>query len=76
MKTAPRPDPQRLSYTVAEVIKMSGFGRSTVLKQIDVGALPVIRIGRRVMIRISDFEAWFSPRVENPADAEGSEHAS
>ncbi|MBO0832510.1 MAG: helix-turn-helix domain-containing protein [Actinobacteria bacterium] len=51
---------------VDDVQAILGIGRTKVYAMIRQGELPVLRVGRLVRIRRSDFEAWVAGRVEPP----------
>lgn len=46
--------PARLSYTVDEAAAAIGIGRTTLYGLIGRGALPVVKIGKRTLIRAVD----------------------
>lgn len=46
----------RLAYSVAEVVKATGLGKTTVYGLIGSGALPSCKIGKRRIIRHADLE--------------------
>jgi excisionase family DNA binding protein len=50
-------DPTESFLTVAEVAELLKLNQQTVRNWIDQGSLPALRVGRRVRIRRSDFEA-------------------
>ena len=58
MQTNPQPteedtagtDSGRLMYTVAEVARLLGIGRSTAYELVLSGELPAVRIGRRWLV--------------------------
>ena len=41
---------ERRTYTVAEVVEILGLSRLTVLRRVQDGTIPSIRLGRRVLI--------------------------
>src|ERR1700689_1090327 len=49
-------DPDETYLTVAEVAETLKLNQQTVRNWIDQGALPALRVGRRVRIKRSDFE--------------------
>lgn len=49
-------DPQESYLTVAEVAETLKLNQQTVRNWIDQGALPALRVGRRVRIKRSDFD--------------------
>ncbi len=50
------PNPEESYLTVAEVAETLKLNQQTVRNWIDQGALPALRVGRRVRIKRSDFE--------------------
>jgi excisionase family DNA binding protein len=54
---APIPDPPDDFMTVAEVAALLKLNQQTVRNWIDAGTLPGVRVGRRVRIKRSDFDA-------------------
>jgi len=50
------PTPEESYLTVAEVAETLKLNQQTVRNWIDQGALPALRVGRRVRIKRSDFE--------------------
>jgi excisionase family DNA binding protein len=55
--------------TVAEVAQTLKLNQQTVRNWIDQGSLPALRIGRRVRIRRSDFEALIEAGATQPGSA-------
>jgi excisionase family DNA binding protein len=56
--------------TVAEIARILKLNQQTVRNWIDQGTLPALRVGRRVRVRRSDFDARSSavePRPHHPA---------
>jgi excisionase family DNA binding protein len=41
---------ERSTYTIEEVAKMLGIGRSSAYQAVRVGEIPTIRIGRRLLV--------------------------
>jgi excisionase family DNA binding protein len=64
-------DPDETYLTVAEVAETLKLNQQTVRNWIDQGALPALRVGRRVRIKRSDFERIleesYSARAAAPA---------
>jgi excisionase family DNA binding protein len=54
--TVDHTDPEESYLTVAEVAQTLKLNQQTVRNWIDQGALPALRVGRRVRIKRSDFE--------------------
>ncbi len=49
-----------LAYTITNVCRISGCGRTKVYEEIAAGRLKVTRIGRRTLIRHAELERWLS----------------
>ena len=62
--------------TVAEVAQTLKLNQQTVRNWIDQGSLPALRIGRRVRIRRSDFEALIAAGATRPDAARAQPGAS
>ncbi len=41
---------ERATYTIEEVAKMLGIGRSSAYQAVRVGEIPTIRVGRRLLV--------------------------
>ena len=41
----------KIAYTVEEAADISGIGRNTIRQLVDWGKLPVLRVGRKILIR-------------------------
>lgn len=72
-----------LVLSMAEAIRVSGLGRSTVFDAVMSGQLRSVKIGRRRLIRPVDLRAWINSNltpdpaaVENPAAPTAGEHVS
>jgi excisionase family DNA binding protein len=46
------------AVSVQTAARMYGLGRTTLWEAIRVGKLPARRVGRRVLLRLVDLEAW------------------
>jgi len=55
--------------TVAEVASFLKLNQQTIRNWIDAGTLPAVRIGRRVRIKRSDFDAMVEASYSGPAPA-------
>lgn len=49
---------QKLTLTVREAAALSGIGRDELYRRADAGELPVIRVGRKILIHRHGFERW------------------
>jgi excisionase family DNA binding protein len=47
-------------FSVADVTKASGAGRSTIYEEIASGRLPARKLGRRTIILKSDYQKWLA----------------
>jgi hypothetical protein len=55
------PDPTvRLAYSIRDVAKLTGLGRSLLFEEIRAGHLLVRKIGRRTIVLHTDLNAWLS----------------
>jgi hypothetical protein len=53
-------DNQKLAYSIDNVKKLTGIGRSLVFEEIKAGHLLVRKIGRRTIVLHTDLSAWLS----------------
>ena len=53
---------ERLVYTVEEVARRLGLGRSATYDAIRRGQIPARRIGRRILIPRAELERWLGGR--------------
>jgi excisionase family DNA binding protein len=51
---------QKLAYSIDDVTKLTGVGRSFVYEQIKAGRLVVKKAGRRTLIFDTDLKAWLA----------------
>jgi excisionase family DNA binding protein len=58
--------PEEEFMTVAEVAATLKLNQQTVRNWIDAGRLPALRLGRRVRIKRSDFDAIVDPGYSGP----------
>jgi len=49
---------EKYTISIDEAAKMSGLAKGTLYKKSASGELPVLKIGSRVLIKISDFEKY------------------
>jgi excisionase family DNA binding protein len=49
-------------WTVSDVCKLSGFGKSWVYKQVEAGLIPCIRYGRAVRFAPEEIKIFFARR--------------
>lgn len=58
--------PQRIAYSVDEVAKATGLGRTTLYSFIKQGRLPVVKLGKRTLIRNDDLQRFLTPEPVRP----------
>lgn len=51
---------RKLAYSIHEVTKLTGVGRSFVYEEIKVGRLLVRKAGRRTLVFDNDLKAWLA----------------
>ena len=52
--------PVRVAFSLHEVSQATGLGYSTVRRVVREGQLPTVRVGRRLLVRVSDLDAWLA----------------
>ena len=50
----------KMGLTIEEAAEMSGIGRNTMRKLVDWGKLPVLKIGRKTIIRRDALESFMT----------------
>ena len=65
-ETAPAPHEVRLAYSVDDVVRVSGLGRSKVYEEINSGCLVARKAGKRTLVLAADLDAWLNglPKME------------
>jgi excisionase family DNA binding protein len=58
----------KAAYSIAEVARLSGLGRSSIYKAIQCGELKARKFGRRTMILAVDLSDWFDSLTCVPAN--------
>jgi excisionase family DNA binding protein len=53
-------DAQKLAYSIDDIAKLVGVGRSLLFEEVKAGRLPVKKAGRRTLILDADLSAWLS----------------
>jgi hypothetical protein len=53
-------DSQRLAYSIDDITKQVGIGRSLLFEEIKAGRLLVKKAGRRTLVIDADLRAWLS----------------
>lgn len=56
-------EPQRMTYTVAEVQQMLGIGETSAYKLCNSGAFKVLRIGNSIRISRPSFDKWLEAQL-------------
>ncbi|ACA18347.1 Prophage CP4-57 regulatory [Methylobacterium sp. 4-46] len=51
---------EKRAHTIAEVVQISGAGRTTIYAEIAAQRLKAKKLGRRTLIMSDDLEAWLS----------------
>ena len=54
---------QKLSYSISEVMALTGLGRTKLYEEINSGRLPARKSGRRTLILRSDLEGYLNGLV-------------
>ena len=55
---------KKLAYSIAEVVNLTGVGRSLIYEEIAAGRLRVKKVGRRPLIFDGDLKAWLEALPE------------
>lgn len=50
--------PPRINYSVPEVARSLGVSRAQAYRMAESGELPIVRIGRRVLVPVAAFERY------------------
>ncbi|HEY9579679.1 MAG TPA: helix-turn-helix domain-containing protein [Rhizorhapis sp.] len=58
---------EKLSYTVNEAAAAAGISRTKLYELINTGELPLVKIGRRSLIRRADLEALLARNLVRAA---------
>lgn len=48
----------RIAVEVPEAAALVGLSESTVRREINAGKLPAHRLGRKILVRVVDLDAW------------------
>lgn len=51
---------ERIAYSVVEAARIAGIGRTGLYQLINHGSVPVVKIGKRTLVRRSDLEAFIA----------------
>jgi excisionase family DNA binding protein len=63
---------ERGAFSVSEFCDWAGIGRTKVYEEIEAQRLPVVKVGKRTLIRLYDAKAWLQslPSPPPPPTAE------
>jgi excisionase family DNA binding protein len=50
----------KYSYTVPEVLRITGIGRTTLYAEISADRLRAVKLGRRTLILAEDLQRWLA----------------
>lgn len=50
--------PQKMAYSIKEVVTLFGIGRSSIYREISEGRLRVIKLGKRSLVLRTDLDEW------------------
>ncbi len=64
---SPLPASPSLMLSLPEVCKETRLGRRKVWELTNSGELPIVRVGRRVLVPRAGLEAWIADRTEGGA---------
>jgi excisionase family DNA binding protein len=59
---------QKLAYSIVDIAKLVGIGRSLIFEEVKAGRLPVKKAGRRTLVLDADLSAWLSNLPAKSAD--------
>ena len=59
---------QKLAYSIDDVTKLTGVGRSFIYEAIKAGNLSIRKAGRRTLIFDADLNAWLANLPEKRSD--------
>ena len=65
----------KMGLTIEEAAECTGIGRNTMRKLVDWGKLPVLKVGRKTIIRKAMYEKW-NNRSPKPSAFESEIHPS
>jgi excisionase family DNA binding protein len=51
---------EKLAYSITELAKVAGVGRSFLYEEVKAGRLKIKKAGRRSLVLIADAEAWLA----------------
>lgn len=51
---------QKIAYSIEEASVLSGIGRNTIRRLVEWGKLPVLKVGRKILIRSDSLDKFIS----------------
>jgi len=51
---------QKIAYSIEEASVLSGIGRNTIRRLVEWGKLPVLKVGRKILIRNDSLDKFIS----------------
>ena len=51
---------QKIAYSIEEASALSGIGRNTIRRLVEWGKLPVLKVGRKILIRSDSLDKFIS----------------
>ena len=58
---------EALLLSLAQTARATGLGRRKVWELCNSGELPIVRVGRRVLVPLAGLQAWIADRTEGGA---------
>lgn len=55
--------PNKLAYTIPEAVQASGISRASLYEHIKAKVLPIVKVGRRTLIRAEDLKSFIDERL-------------
>lgn len=65
MTNTPDPTPRPLAVAPADAAKMLSIGKTRLYEMIGTKDIPIIKIGRRTLIRVRDIEAFLDRQQDD-----------
>ena len=60
--------PTPLAYSVRDAARALGIGRTRAYEEIRAGRLPIVKVGKRTLVRRVDAERWLNERARETAE--------
>jgi excisionase family DNA binding protein len=58
---------EKFAVSISEAARLCAVGRSTLYLEIKSGALPLVKVGRRSLVRVDDLKAWLAGKGKEAA---------